>query len=220
MPSNYGKPNLNRSTASAAGRSGVALDEPPRSAVPERRVAKKPNRDVTASLLGENDGEDMDDGATGTGSTVSTALQGVAMMIMGAQKLGSVLPGSIPPQITTYLEMLKQTIPQTLQQLAQVSNAGQLSPELAGALGQTPSIAPQSPMLGMMGVAPQAGMGGQMPPQQMPPQPSPMAGLAQGPQGGQLPPMPPELIQMLMQLAAEQQEASAGGGGGAGAPMQ
>lgn len=136
----------------------------------------------------------------GGGVSISTALEGVGMMLMGAQKLQSVMPGTVPPPIMQFLEALKITVPQALQDLATSGPGmmGALSPGEFAA--QSALAASQQSMMGGMGGmgggAPgmSAGMmppGGGMPtgPSSMgaPPSMAPMAPMA-GPPRPQLPP--------------------------------
>jgi hypothetical protein len=125
----------------------MPFDKPNLDAPPPAKLPKA--QQVTQAIMGE--GETAGSPGIGSGGSTATALEGVAMMIMGAQKLGNVLPGAVPPQIAQYLEILKQTVPQAMQQLQSGGGLPQ-----AGAMPPPSMAPPPSPM----GGAPMGGMAG------------------------------------------------------------
>lgn len=140
-------------------------------------ITHNPPQPPTKVAKGEHEGMmggDDDQGMGGSvgmggGASYSTAIEGVGQMLMGAQKVMSILPGSIPPPILQFLEALKTTVPQALQDMAQSGPGmmGALMPGQQAAQGAlTMSQPPQQPgMPGQPGMAPPQG---QMSPQGQP----------------------------------------------------
>lgn len=124
-----------------------------------RRV--KPS--LTDSILGS---AAQEPGSIGGGQNGPVAaLEGVALIIKGVERLTAALPGAIPPPIAQFLDSLKVSVPQAVQTLTMSGNPA----EAAAAVSST---APQMmPPAGPMGSGMTAVPSGPMPP--MMPAPAP-----------------------------------------------
>lgn len=133
--------------------SSNGLDSPPA----QPKMTRRPGDDTLALAGQSTDGT----GTSGPGAAAADpsgrALAGVAMMLQGAQMVSSVVPAAIPPELQMMLEILRQTVPQAVAQLAQ-SNMGLMAMGM-GAAGQGVGANPMMQLLGG-GMAAPGGMPG------------------------------------------------------------